>query len=227
MNEILNGIRIIKYYAWEKAFRKEVGVLRESELRKLTQLAYVSGVGFSVILLSVPIIQPILVFLVYIKTSDESLTAAKAFTTVALFNLMRFPFAFLPMGVLQYIQSNISIGRLTQYLTLPKLKPYVISTAHPDYIDQPDAPESQVGSITMKNATFSWTDYAANIETIDGAGDNKAERLSRSQSHHRGGSVSSGSTGGGNNDPLLDIMTLQNVSAKISAGEIVAVVGPV
>jgi len=224
MNEILTGIRIIKYYAWEKAFKKEVGEIRENELRKLTQLAHISGIGFSVILLSVPIIQPILVFLVYIKTSDENLTAAKAFTTVALFNIMRFPFAFLPMGILQYIQSNISIGRLTQYLTLPKLVKYVMPTVHPDYINQDEAPESQVGSITMKDASFSWTNYAANIETIDGAGDNKKERLSRSR---HGGSVTSGSAHGTNDDPLIDVETLANISATIQAGEIVAVVGPV
>jgi len=224
MNEILTGIRIIKYYAWEKAFKKEVDQIRENELRKLTQLAHVSGIGFSVILLSVPIIQPILVFLVYIKTTDEPLTAAKAFTTVALFNIMRFPFAFIPMGILQYIQSNISIGRLTQYLTLPKLEKYVLSTVHPDHVDQPDAPESQVGSVTMKNTSFCWTNYAANIIPIDGAGDNKAERLSRSR--HGGGSVSSGSVLGAA-DTLQDIDTLSDITATIAAGEIVAVVGAV
>jgi ATP-binding cassette subfamily C (CFTR/MRP) protein 1 len=57
MNEILSGIRIIKFYAWEKPFKKEVGMLREKELKALTNLAYVSAVGFSLILLSAPIIQ--------------------------------------------------------------------------------------------------------------------------------------------------------------------------
>ena len=105
MYEILAGIRIIKFYAWKKTLKKEVGKLRGKELKALTNLAYVAAIGFSLILLSAPIIQPILVFMTYVKIQDEPLTASKAFATVAYFNIMRFPFAFLPMGLFQYIQS--------------------------------------------------------------------------------------------------------------------------
>lgn len=106
MYEILAGIRIIKFYAWEKPLKKEVGKLRGKELKTLTNLAYVAAIGFSLILLSAPIIQLILVFMTYVKIQEEPLTASKAFATVAYFNIMRFPFAFLPMGLLQYIQSQ-------------------------------------------------------------------------------------------------------------------------
>ena len=131
MNEILAGIRIIKFYAWERPFGKEVSYLRGKEMQALTRLAYVSAVGFSLILLSAPLIQPILVFLTYVYIQDQPLDAATAFTTVALFNIMRFPFAFLPMGLLQYIQSQISLQRLQRYLDLPELAPYVLSEAPP------------------------------------------------------------------------------------------------
>ena len=42
VNEILGGIRIIKYYGWEVPFGKEVKRLRDKELKALTTLAYVS-----------------------------------------------------------------------------------------------------------------------------------------------------------------------------------------
>lgn len=42
INEILGGIRIIKYYGWEVPFGKEVKRLRDKELKALTTLAYVS-----------------------------------------------------------------------------------------------------------------------------------------------------------------------------------------
>ncbi len=77
--------------------------LRANELKYLTYLAYVSAVGFSLIMLSAPIIQLILVFFTYVQIQEQPLTASVAFTTVALFNIVRFPFAFLPMGILQYI----------------------------------------------------------------------------------------------------------------------------
>lgn len=42
MNEILNGIKILKFYAWEKAFLEQVLGHREKELRALkkSQILY-------------------------------------------------------------------------------------------------------------------------------------------------------------------------------------------
>ena len=152
MNEVLAGIRIIKFYAWERPFGKEVGGLRGKELEALTRLAYTSAIGFSLILLSAPLIQPVLVFLTYVNIQDGSFSAATAFTTVALFNIMRFPFAFLPMGLLQYIQSRISLKRLERYFDLPELPQYVETTT------PPSQPDLVPGSIAVEKGTFSWVD---------------------------------------------------------------------
>ena len=50
MNEVLAGIRILKYYAWEGPFSEKVRVIREDELILLRKLAYVVAIGFSLIL---------------------------------------------------------------------------------------------------------------------------------------------------------------------------------
>merc|ERR1712146_872211 len=115
----------------------------------LTKLAYTSAVGFSCILLAAPLIQPILVFVTYVAIQDEPLSAATAFTTVALFNVMRFPFAFLPMGFLQLIQARISLRRIERYLDLPELAEYVDKSS-----DSSDS--GGLGSIVVKNGSFSW-----------------------------------------------------------------------
>jgi len=169
INEILAGIRIIKFYAWEAPFGKEVQRLREKELRALTTLAYTTAVGFSLIMLSAPIINPILVFLAFIHMSDKGLDAATAFTTIALFNIMRFPFAFLPMGFLQFVQSRIALRRLSKYLELSELTSYVIPELPADAPDgnkddDNDALfiEDEKGSsdmaVVINDASFSWID---------------------------------------------------------------------
>jgi len=145
IGEILGGIRILKFNAWEKAFQREVEKIRALEMKALTRLAYVIAIGFSLILLSAPIIQPILVFATYVKVESENLTASKAFSVIALFNIMRFPFAFLPMGLVQYAQAKIAADRITRYLRLPKLEKYVD-------MDE-ELPE---GGIIIDDATFSW-----------------------------------------------------------------------
>lgn len=250
MNEILTGIRIIKFYAWEGPFGKEVGRLRQKEVDALTKLAYTVAVGFSIILLSTPIIQPILVFVTYTRIQDEPLSASTAFTTVALFNIMRLPFAFMPMGLLQYIQSKISLKRLERYLALPEL-------GH--YLDTDNANGTKVsGSIAMKEATFAWNDpNAPEIKPVqDETKKKKPKRQSRqerrdaSQKSHasntssqEGGETKSGrgtgaagdesmttsnvsvvSEGSANSPPPL---TLQDLTCDIEAGSLVAVVGSV
>ena len=165
MNEILTGIRIIKFYAWERPFGKEVSRVRAKEMDALTKMSYTVAVGFSIILLSTPIVQPIFVFVTYVNIQDNPLTAATAFTTVALFNLMRFPFAFMPMGLLQYIQSRISLHRLERYLALPELTQYVIDGPPPTQsksiegdIEDDTTTYDQSGSISILDGSFGWID---------------------------------------------------------------------
>ena len=125
MNEILAGIRIIKYYAWELAFETKITGIRAQELLILKYIAYVVAFGFTLVFLSVPIIQPVLVFYTYTRLGND-LTAATAFTTIAYFNIMQLPFAFLPMGLAQYSQSLVSTKRLADYFSQEELDPYLI-----------------------------------------------------------------------------------------------------
>ncbi|KAL7540817.1 hypothetical protein ACHAXR_012685 [Thalassiosira sp. AJA248-18] len=189
INEILAGIRIIKFYAWEQPFGKEVQRLREKELKALTQLAYATAIGFSLIMLSAPIINPILVFLAYIHTSNgESLSAARAFTTIALFNIMRFPFAFLPMGFLQFVQSRIALRRLSKYLELAELTSYVVPDMPAELNDDKDGDgdgalfiEDEKPSdpaVVINNGTFSWVDPDATPTPIEPP---KKKRMSRKE----------------------------------------------
>lgn len=97
MNEVLNGIRIIKFYAWEAAFSQRIEALRWVELKLIRKIAYIIAIAFSLVLMAVPTFMPVLIFYTYVKLGNQ-LDAAKAFTAIALFNLMQFPFLFLPLG---------------------------------------------------------------------------------------------------------------------------------
>lgn len=155
-NDVLTGIRVIKYMAWERPFRGEIGNVREEELKALTTLTLVMLVGFSAILFAAPIIQIILVFMTYVLTQTQPLTASVAFTTVALFNMLRFPFAILPMGAMQWIQAQIGMNRMMKYLSLPELKQYVVDGEDPARDD--DDGEGGPASISMTGCAFAWSD---------------------------------------------------------------------
>lgn len=237
MNEILTGIRIIKFYAWEQPFGEEVGRIRQKEVNALTKLAYTTAVGFSIILLSTPIVQPIIVFITYVRIQDEPLDAATAFTTVALFNIMRMPFAFMPMGLLQYIQSKISLKRLERYLALPELENYIENTPPPD--TDKDSPMAQSGSISIRNGTFSWTNPdGPEIKPVQDEKPKKPKRESRRSSRKSNGDASSDDASMSRSTHSIATLTnedgtkivpitLQDISCDIVPGSLVAVVGSV
>ena len=43
MNEILNGIKVLKLYAWEVAFIRRINDIREKELRCIRKKAFISA----------------------------------------------------------------------------------------------------------------------------------------------------------------------------------------
>lgn len=45
MNEMLNGIKVLKLYAWEMAFKEKVSQIRENELKVLKKAAYLGAVS--------------------------------------------------------------------------------------------------------------------------------------------------------------------------------------
>ena len=157
MNEILSGIRVIKYYAWEYAFTQKIRAIRSRELDLLRQLAYIVAVGFTLIMMSAPLVQPILIFFVYVKLGNQ-LDAARAFTTLSLFNVLAFPFAFLPMGVAQYSQSMVSCKRMLDFFNNDELVPYVdkVDQFFPPYLSSfplPPAPLQNTYSIIFFSAS--------------------------------------------------------------------------
>ena len=57
MNEVLDGIRIIKYYAWENAFVKSISEIRSAEIKVLETIGYVFSTAMALLLLGAPNIQ--------------------------------------------------------------------------------------------------------------------------------------------------------------------------
>jgi ABC-type multidrug transport system fused ATPase/permease subunit len=186
-------------------------------------LMYVSSIGFSVVLMSTPIVQPILVFLTYIFIQEDHLTPAKAFTTVALFN-----FAFLPMGLLQYSQSTISLRRLKEYLLLPELGQETLPEPPPGAMDR--LPETMVGSITMKNCSFCWVDPSVSHDPITGEKKPSVKQPTVSESMtslHLSNSRNASGAKDAEEVTSTDQAILKDISITIEAGSLVAVVGEV
>ncbi|XP_035029328.1 canalicular multispecific organic anion transporter 1 [Hippoglossus stenolepis] len=116
MNEILNGIKILKLYAWEPSFQTQVESIREEELKVMKKFAYLSSVS-SLIFTCTPVMVSVLSFAVYVLLSpDNILTPEKAFTSITIFNLLRFPLSMMPMVIAMIVQTEVSKDRLEKFL---------------------------------------------------------------------------------------------------------------
>uniref|UniRef100_A0A3Q4IC03 ABC-type glutathione-S-conjugate transporter n=1 Tax=Neolamprologus brichardi TaxID=32507 RepID=A0A3Q4IC03_NEOBR len=100
MNEILNGIKILKLYAWEPSFQKQVEDIRGEELKRL------ESNGKQPFFLNCLYLQVSLAtFAVFVSVSNDNvLTAEKAFTSISLFNILRAPLAMLPTLIASIVQ---------------------------------------------------------------------------------------------------------------------------
>uniref|UniRef100_A0A8C5SK09 ABC-type glutathione-S-conjugate transporter n=1 Tax=Laticauda laticaudata TaxID=8630 RepID=A0A8C5SK09_LATLA len=118
MNEILNGIKILKFFAWELSFQKQVEKIRAWELKGLLHFFHLQSFGIFIFSCA-PILVSVATFAVYVMVDEDNiLDAQKAFTSIALFNILRFPLGMFPLTLSSMVQvssltRNICIERRT------------------------------------------------------------------------------------------------------------------
>ncbi|KAG1968389.1 multidrug resistance-associated protein [Pimephales promelas] len=148
MNEILNGIKILKFYAWENAFRERVLGYREKELNALkkSQILYsISIASFN----SSTFLIAFAMFGVYVLIDDRHvLDAQKVFVSMALINILKAPLSQLPFAMSTTMQAVVSLKRLGKFLCQDELKPDSVERA-------PYNPD--VDGVVIDNGTFSWS----------------------------------------------------------------------
>lgn len=89
MNEIIQGIQVIKQYTWEYAFAKLVEDARKKEMHVIRQVSYIRGVLMSFILFTTR--TSIFLSLVGYVLLGNFLDARTAFLVTAYFNILRLP----------------------------------------------------------------------------------------------------------------------------------------
>ncbi|XP_071175209.1 multidrug resistance-associated protein 1-like isoform X4 [Mytilus edulis] len=145
MNEVLSGIKVLKLYAWEKSFQKKILDIRNKELDILKRYGYLQA--FSTFSFTcAPFLVTLASFATYVLISDENyLDAQKAFVSLSLFNILRFPINLLPMMISYVIQLNVSITRLSKFLKNGDLDPDSVQHRPLEGV-----------AIKVEGGTFSW-----------------------------------------------------------------------
>ncbi|WWD04597.1 hypothetical protein V865_002668 [Kwoniella europaea PYCC6329] len=141
MNEILQGIRMLKFMAWERSFESRIKTIRKNELSWQAR-NYQIEVAFNCIWALTPVLVTVVSFLHYTLVRGKTLTPSTAFTSVAVFAELRYALNALPETFIEALQGFVSCRRIEKYLSLAEVAP----------IEENDGQ----GDIVLSSATYTW-----------------------------------------------------------------------
>ncbi|GFO38360.1 multidrug resistance-associated protein 1-like [Plakobranchus ocellatus] len=118
INEMLNGIKVIKLNAWEPSFQKKISGVRKKEVSLLRRAAVLTSVNTLCMLIS-PVLVTVVSFVAYVLITGESLTPTKAFVAMNIINIMKGPMDTLPYLISQLVQvPNLLFSRKVSALQI-------------------------------------------------------------------------------------------------------------
>ncbi|XP_062606443.1 multidrug resistance-associated protein 1-like [Saccostrea cucullata] len=145
LTEVLNGIKILKLYAWEMSFKDKIEAIRNVELSILKKESMI-GLFFWLSWILAPYMVSMLTFGVYVYTIDTHfLSPEVAFVGITLLNILRFAVNMAPYIMTEVVKAVVSLNRLKNFLNNPDLDTECVT-------------HSRMGddAITINQGSFMW-----------------------------------------------------------------------
>ncbi|EAT34168.1 AAEL013567-PA, partial [Aedes aegypti] len=202
MNEIIQGIQVIKMYTWEKPFAKLVALARKKEIKVIRYVSYIRGTLLSFIMFTTRV--SIFISLIAYALLGNFVTAEKAFTITAYYNILRATMTiFFPQGIAQFAEAIVSVGRIQKFMSYEEDDRSLDSSSSED----PKAGKDQTKMIKHSES--------------DGLNENSDSKQHLSEA----GVIVDSATARW--DPKASEYTLEGVNLHVQPGTLVAVIGPV
>lgn len=115
IKEILNSVRMLKFYAWEDAYENLVQAERKLELHSIKYIQYLRST-MSAVTLSVPAFASLLTFAFVNLVNGERLTAAIIFSVFGMFQSQNIALFFLPIALGTASDSVVTLKRVQAFL---------------------------------------------------------------------------------------------------------------
>jgi ATP-binding cassette, subfamily C (CFTR/MRP), member 1 len=164
IEELLQGIRVIKAYAWEGAMARQVEGVRKKELRELSIMLLLLALNLSVMFIT-PVAVGMVCFYVY-ALQGNVLTASTVFTAFAAINLLRLPIKVIPMVVARGVEAYVSYRRLTMFMCLDELEDSQLLLRNWDSATDSSitAKQNETVCVEMKDCVFAWSPDAESFK---------------------------------------------------------------
>ncbi|KAJ3008575.1 UNVERIFIED_CONTAM: hypothetical protein HDU68_003039, partial [Siphonaria sp. JEL0065] len=155
-SEVLNAIKIVKLFAWEKSFTARIKEERELELG-FQRLIRIISVVFAMFINILPTLTNLIIFgLLFVY--GTTLTPATVFTALTIVNLIRLPVQFIPFCYQLAWTGMVSFERIAEFLLVPDRQN--LPVFH-------NASDNDTNGIVLQQANFSWPSTSEESVSID------------------------------------------------------------
>ncbi|XP_061183744.1 multidrug resistance-associated protein 1-like [Saccostrea echinata] len=145
LNEVFNGMKVLKLYAWEPSFEDKIDSIRFQELRRKMKRRCFDAVSSFIWGIS-DFLVTFVIFAVYLWLDDSNvMTTKKIFYTISLLGILRGPILHMPHVITALVETSVALKRIQKFLNHEEIDESAI---------QHDGKEGM--SIQMKNASFAW-----------------------------------------------------------------------
>ncbi|MFZ3228746.1 MAG: ATP-binding cassette domain-containing protein [Pseudobdellovibrio sp.] len=153
MTQVMNAIRVVKYFAWEKSVLAEVNEIRSKEIHARYQLAK-AEISWGLIYTSISSIVLFSALLTHVLRG-KVIDLALIFTCVSIFSMMEDHFGGLSKFISRFINIIVSADRITKFLQSEKAAEYktIIS--------------AQENLIEFKNIDFNFAEQKPLFKNLD------------------------------------------------------------
>ncbi|KAJ7764128.1 hypothetical protein DFH07DRAFT_1059163 [Mycena maculata] len=223
VNELIGAVKFIKFFAWEERWIKRALDAREVEMKWMIK-SRLNSLMFFLIWSLAPILLSTISFLTYVMLGNE-LTIGTAFTSIALFGMIRSPLNVIPSWVVRFLQTRISLNRIAVYLEEDEVTAQVSSLKQDTSVPLLEGAED--AGLGLENATLRWNELPKEEEDTNGNGAGAGKALTASPESSIDGSTAlgedSGSESGINENNKFE---LRDISVVFPEGKLSVITGP-
>ncbi|KAG0207958.1 hypothetical protein BGX28_000971 [Mortierella sp. GBA30] len=215
-SEILQGIKVIKFFGWELQFLEKLSNIRKSELYNVAKLLYIRG-AVAATSASLPVFASALSFVLYGAIGNE-LRSEIIFPALAYFTVLRTPLMVLPSAYTVTIDAYVALKRIQAFLLSEDADP----------IPPPDSAHEY--ALSMNEASFVWDQLQASnsngsSETL--VPNNVINNGAQGEDQNEATTVMSNETTAPRDVESPGATFFSKLDIQIPRGALVAVVGPV
>jgi len=210
VSQAVGGARVMKMSGWETQFEERIETIRSLESSRIQKANRLRALNEAIYFVS-SIIMNVVIFVVYVRIQGGTLTSRKAFSCMALINVVQFELMkHFALGVMGVSECSVSVRRIQEFLSHPEILTPVLQSPAAVAIDSQLENNKEQPTISLRGVTCHWKLSPTASTSID-----------RTTSPNRD-SESASST-----SDSEAVIAISNLSLDLRRGELCCIIGSV